>query len=283
MPITRVSFVVRTYNEAAFLGRLLDVLDAQLGVTASREVIVVDSGSTDGTPDIARDRGVNLIEISKAAFDYSKALNLGIEQGDGDVIAILSAHAIPCTTDWLAVMLSHFEGDSVAGVYCRQVPWPGAYWREVVRIGRMFEASSRTFDSGNARGDVAFSNAASCIRRSVWQARPFNLPAAEDIEWATTVVADGHRIVYEARVAVYHSHNETPRQAAKRLIDLEKAADIQLSRHRSFILTARQSAGAAWRDAREIVRYTSSLPRRLQLGWDSVLRSFWFIRDFSRT
>ena len=104
MPITRVSFVVRTYNEAAFLGRLLDVLDAQLGVTASREVIVVDSGSTDGTPDIARDRGVNLIEISKAAFDYSKALNLGIEQGDGDVIAILSAHAIPCTTDWLAVM-----------------------------------------------------------------------------------------------------------------------------------------------------------------------------------
>jgi glycosyltransferase involved in cell wall biosynthesis len=276
----KVSVVIRTYNESAFIGRLFDVLDSQVGVPLGVDITVVDSGSTDTTASIARARSVRLIEIPKATFDYSKALNLGIEQSQGDFLVILSAHSIPCTNDWLACVISHFEDASVAGVFSRQVPWPGAYWREVVRIRRMFGEAPKVFGPGCQLQDVPFSNAASCIRRSVWQERPFNLPAAEDIEWATWAVSKGFKIVYEGNKAVYHSHDETSRQAARRLIDLERAADIQMSRRRRLLLTTKQGIGAVLRDAAEIKSYEPKLSNRLPLLRESVLRSYWFVRDF---
>lgn len=275
-----ISFVIRTFNEGAFIGRLFESLDSQVAVPHRRDITVVDSGSTDNTVEIARSRGVNLIEIPKASFHYSKALNLGIERSPGDLLVILSAHSIPCTDDWLARVVSHFDQPMVAGVFSRQVAWPGACWREVVRITNMYGDSQQVFERGGQRQSVPFSNAASCIRRSVWKQQPFNLPAAEDIEWATWAVSAGYQIVYEAGAAVYHSHDETPRQAARRLIDLEKAADIRLQRQRGLSLTARQSVGAVVRDAGELKKYEPSLVRRLPHLWESVRRSAWFVRDF---
>jgi rhamnosyltransferase len=280
VPDKAISVVVRTYNESAFLGRLIDVLAQQTDLAGQPQITVVDSGSTDATVRIARSRGVNLIEIPKADFHYSKALNLGIQKSVGDLLVILSAHSIPSAPNWLSVMLSHFRDERTAGVFSRQLAWPDAYWREVVRIKTMFGDSSRTFDSAVITGDVPFSNAASCIRRSVWEQRPFILPAAEDIEWATWAVGAGYRIVYEAGASVYHSHDETSRQAARRLIELEKAADIRLSRARGPMLTTRQAGGAVLRDIAEIRRHTPVTAGRLGLVWDSILRSYWFARDF---
>jgi hypothetical protein len=39
---------------------------------------------------------IKLIEIAESEFDYSKALTLGIENSTGDLMAVFSAHAIPC-------------------------------------------------------------------------------------------------------------------------------------------------------------------------------------------
>jgi rhamnosyltransferase len=278
--LSKLSFVIRTHNEGAFLGRLLDTLEAQEGVVAERETTVVDSGSTDETVAIAKSRGVNLIEIAKADFHYSRALNLGIDRSSGEILVILSAHSIPCTAQWLAQMISSFDDPSVAGVFSRQMPWPRAYWREVVRIREMFGAEGRRFRAENTIGDVPFSNAASCVRRDVWRRRPFTLPAAEDVDWACWAVEHGYTIVYEAGVAVYHSHDETPRQAARRLIELEKAADIRGRRSRSAWVTVRQGLGAVVRDTKEIRQFTSDTMTRAKLVLDSIHRSYWYIRDF---
>jgi glycosyltransferase involved in cell wall biosynthesis len=278
---TSISFVVRTLNEAAFLGRLFDVLRAQQDIAIETEVIVVDSGSLDRTVEIARRYGATVFEVEKGRhFDYAKALNAGISRSRGELIAIVSAHAIPCSNDWLCRMVEHFEDQRVAGVYCRQLPWPNAYWREATRLARMFGDDSITFTQASAPSEVPFSNAASCIRRSVWNEQPFELPCAEDIEWATRAVRRGFTIIYESRVAVFHSHDESPRHGAHRLIDLEKAADIKLARRRGVVLTVRQAIGAVARDIRDIWVYTSSYAQRLQLVRDSVERSYWFIRDF---
>ena len=87
------------------------------------------------------------------------------------------------------------------------MPWPDAPWQEVHRLQ---PSSARTAHIPRARrGEVVFSNAASAIRRSVWQRQPFTLPAVEDLEWAQRVVARGWQIVYEPRTAVSPSHHET--------------------------------------------------------------------------
>lgn len=278
-----ISFVIRTYNESEFLGKLLDTLRSQTLVPNMSEVVVIDSGSTDNTVEIARSNQVSVIEIEKKDFDYSKAINIGVQKCTGNLIVVISAHAIPTHRDWLERLVTHFKDPKVAGVFCRQLPWPNAYWREEVRINRIFGKSSKLFDHIKDKGStIPFSNAASCIRRSVWEQHPFCMPAAEDIEWATWAVKTGYIVVYEANASVFHSHDESCRQMAHRAIQLEQAADLRLNRKRSFFLTLKQASGSVVRDCRSIVKLENPKLNRHKLMLDCIIRSFWFIRDFRR-
>src|SRR5207249_4092205 len=70
------SVVIRTKDEAASIGRLLEILRSQT-IADRLELIVVDSGSTDGTVDIAREHGVQPIEIPAESFTFGGSLNAG--------------------------------------------------------------------------------------------------------------------------------------------------------------------------------------------------------------
>ncbi|HEX6714963.1 MAG TPA: glycosyltransferase, partial [Thermoleophilaceae bacterium] len=70
-----VSVIIRAKDEAAAIGEILDLVLAQQLDTGEVEVIVVDSGSTDGTLEIVRERAVQLIEIPSATFSFGGALN----------------------------------------------------------------------------------------------------------------------------------------------------------------------------------------------------------------
>jgi len=56
--------IIPTHNEAQAIGRVLADLPSQL-VT---EVIVVDSNSTDGTPEVARKMGAHVIEEPRRGY-----------------------------------------------------------------------------------------------------------------------------------------------------------------------------------------------------------------------
>lgn len=80
----RVSVIIPTHNEAGAIGRVLADLPAQL-VT---EVIVVDSNSTDGTPDLAQSMGARV--ISEPRRGYGRACLAGIANAENpDVIVFL--------------------------------------------------------------------------------------------------------------------------------------------------------------------------------------------------
>jgi rhamnosyltransferase len=274
-----VDVVIRTLNESALLGRCLETLDRQRG-GHDLDIVVVDSGSTDGTLEIARAQGVRIVEIQPEDFDYSTALNVGLEAGGGELVAILSAHAIPLDDRWLDRMTAPFADPRVAGVASRQVPWPDAPWWEVARLPREFGTERRVYTAGADDGMV-FSNAASCIRRSVWTAEPFTLPAAEDLEWARRVVAAGWTVVYEPAATVYHSHHESPRAQARRMIDVNRvssAAVGPLTRRR----TLREAAGLLYRNSRAILALDEPFRRKLaHLG--HLGRMVWFyVVDFTQ-
>jgi glycosyltransferase involved in cell wall biosynthesis len=283
--ITRMkaSVVIRTYNEARLIGAVLQSLRSQSEYGQSMDIVGVDSGSTDGTVDIMSRYGVTLIGIAGTEFNYSRALNLGIERTRGDVILILSGHAVPLSEDWVIRMVRHMDRHDTAGVYCRQRPWPGADLHETLRLDRMFGRESVQFTSDSSDMDrMHFSNAASCIRRSVWQEHPFvEMPAAEDREWAAWAMKHGYTIAYDAEAKVYHSHAESCRQAAKRVIELERAADLAHGRTRTAVLTARQSAGMLVRDLRETAAARASGRHKLAAAVRSLGKCFWYVADFS--
>ena len=275
---TQIGVVIRTLNESELLGRCLDTLRAQQGAF-QLDVVVVDSGSTDGTVDIAREHGARVIEIAPADFDYSTALNVGIEEARGELVVLLSAHAIPLDDLWLSRMTAPFADAQVAGVTGGQVPWPGAPWWEVVRLRRAFGDGRRAWSRGNSDG-LMFSNAASCIRRGAWRDEPFTLPAAEDLDWAQRMVAAGRAIVYEPAATVYHSHDESPRAQARRMIDINRVALDGAAPTRRRAL--REGAGLLLHNGRSIMRLDEPPARRLAHFADMLRMVRYYVQDYTQ-
>jgi glycosyltransferase involved in cell wall biosynthesis len=80
----RVSVIIPTHNEVQAIGRVLADLPSHLVA----EVIVVDSNSTDGTPDVARRMGAQVIQEPRRG--YGRACLTGLENAnDPDVIVFL--------------------------------------------------------------------------------------------------------------------------------------------------------------------------------------------------
>ena len=201
------SIVIRAKNEARFIGETLEAIGRQEGINRV-EVIVVDSGSTDGTQDIVRGFPARLIEIPPETFTYGRALNIGVAAARGDVVVSLSAHSLPAHERWLANLVRNFADARVAGVYGRQIPRANASCFDL--FGMTLSGVTSTRRRWQEK-DMMFSNANGAFRRQLCHAFPFDerLLGAEDLAWAHAVQAQGYAVVYEPGAPVYHSHGES--------------------------------------------------------------------------
>ena len=219
----KVSVVVPTLNAGPRFEELLKKVSEQEG-DFERELIVVDSGSTDGTVELARRYGATVHRVPRAQFDHGATRNLGVSLARGEYVALTVADAVPLDGRWLAAMVEDLERDErVAGVYGRQVPHPeasaltrvlvnnqataGLERREQQYVGGPERRHRERMPPRQRRRLAAFDNVSSCLRRSVWEELPFEKTSfGEDLRWGKRVVEAGYKIVYEPRSAVFHSH-----------------------------------------------------------------------------
>ncbi len=207
----RVSIVVRTKNEAEDIKKTLCLVGRQ--ILKPCQIIVVDSGSTDGTVEIVQGwSGIKLIQIDGERFTYGWALNIGFAAAEGEIVVSLSAHAFPCHEQWLNNLVRHFDDLLVAGVYGRQLPHTDA-WPPVKRdlLNSPYGEQLRIQRNPGDPRDHYFSNVSAAIRRKFWLEHAFDetLPYCEDWEWAHAMLRSGYKIVYDPDAAVFHSHNES--------------------------------------------------------------------------
>ena len=198
--------MIRAKNEARFIGETLDAI-YQPDALAPRQVVVVDSGSTDSTQAIVKSFPTTLIQISPEEFTYGYALNLGVANVDAEIVATLSAHSLPIGSDWLRNLIEPFRSPRVAGVYGRQRPRSNATLLELLGmwLTGVLSDSPRLLDRR-----PLFSNANGAFRRSLWLEAPFDerIGGAEDIAWVRTMQERGYLIAYQPMAIVYHSHGE---------------------------------------------------------------------------
>ena len=206
-----ISIVIRAYNEERHIGRLLEGIAQQnLGET---EIILVDSGSTDATLEIARRYALRVVHIQPDEFTFGRSLNRGIAASQGEIIVIASAHVYPVYPDWLERLLAPFSDPQVALAYGKQRGNATAKFSEGQIFARWYPESS---DLQQAHPFCNNANAA--IRRSLWQLHPYDesLSGLEDLDWAHWAVGEGYRLAYVAEAEVIHVHNETPRAVYNR-------------------------------------------------------------------
>ncbi len=120
-----LSIVIPTLNETGYLPHLLDALAAQ--TRPADEIIVADAGSTDGTAELARERGARVVRGGSPAVGR----NAGARAATGDLLFFLDADVLP-PPDFLERAVQEFlqKGYDVATAW--MVTWDGNLLEEAV-------------------------------------------------------------------------------------------------------------------------------------------------------
>jgi rhamnosyltransferase len=216
----RVAIILRSFNESKLIGKCLEAVFAQ--EFSDYEVLLVDSGSTDGTLDIARRFRVRTVPIARQEFTYGRALNVGVRAAEAgtDVAVFLSAHAIPTNTMWLCHLTEPvLKNDNVAGCYGRQTPLEQHLSNRIVR--HMAKNGYRQCYGDEAfvtNSSHFFSNANAAVRYRCWEEIPYDehMPYSEDWKWARETIARGWSLAYAPDACVAHSHPDSIRQFLRR-------------------------------------------------------------------
>jgi rhamnosyltransferase len=215
-----VSLLVLTWNAGPEFPEILGRMQAQR-LDGTFEILVIDSGSTDGTAEFLRRQPVRLIEISNTEFNHGLTRNLGIHRARGSIVILATQDARPADEQWMQRLVDCFADPRVAGAYSRQIPRPDTspfirdrlnqWWATSAepRIQSIEDRAEFEALSPSAKLErVAFDNVSSSVRRQIALQHQFRLHRfGEDLEWAYRVLLAGYRIVYEPRSRVIHSHN----------------------------------------------------------------------------
>lgn len=205
------SIVIRAFNEEEHLGKLLTGIMQQ--TIQDREIILVDSGSTDATPEIASNFPVKIVQINPAEFTFGRSLNRGVAAAAGEFVVIISAHCYPVYPDWLEQLLKPFEDSRVAVSYGKQRGAETNHYSEHQFFKNYFPDISQL-----NQGQPYTHNANAAIRKSLWEGHPYDeqLTGLEDLAWSSWAKEQGYSIAYAADAEIIHIHLETMKQVHNR-------------------------------------------------------------------
>jgi len=207
-----VSIIMRSFNEGWALRKTLPSLQAQ--EFRNWELIVIDSGSSDGSDELIRTaRPAHFVRITPKGYNPSRVMNHGMRLAKSQFGIFLNADATPQNGDWLRPLVNALQDSRVAACFGRQIPRPDCQAVFACDYDRCFGPGRES-----ARWDHFFSMVSSGLRKDVWSRRGFreDLQYAEDDEYTRWCRAEGMEVRYVPESVVMHSHNYTPEQSRRR-------------------------------------------------------------------
>lgn len=226
-----VSLIIPTWNGGRRLDELLTALARQ--TLLPEEILLVDSGSTDGSLDIIRrhqaaNPRLRLMRIPQQDFDHGGTRTWAAQQTTGDILICMTQDAVPAADDALERLIQPFQDDALlAATYGRQLPHSDAtLFSEHLRLFN-YPAQSRLRrrEDGAALGikTVFISNSFAAWRREPLAAQgwfPQRQLFGEDSLALAKLLAGGYHVLYVSEALVRHSHNYTLWQDMQRYFDI---------------------------------------------------------------
>ncbi len=229
----QVSVVIKTYDNSHRVVRGVPALKELLVVTLQMlekqtllpyEVLVVDSSAGDGMTQVLQQYGpvrvfrLRHVPLVMECFSYCHAMNVGVQEAQGDIVVSLSGDATPANERWLEALVAPLEDSKVAGAFSRHVPRPGirVAWAERLRLWWRYRSRATTL----RQNDHVFSNASSAFRRALALEIPFDetLTEIEDYAWAGAMQQRGYWIAYAGASEIYHSHASSSAKTLWRML-----------------------------------------------------------------
>lgn len=233
------------------------------------EVLVIDSGSSDGTVEFAKSQSkVRVISIQPQDFGHGRTRNLAISKSTGEFAVLLTHDALPADTAWLRELVAAVDQHpNIAGAFGRHIAYPDAsvytqrdidqhfagFLAHPAIVSRDTEPNRFAIDQGWRQFLHYYSDNNSCLRRSVWEQIPYpDVEFAEDQIWARDIIDAGWAKAYAPNAAVYHSHDYGIFERLQRAFD-ESCAFRRLFGYRlggSILQMARSTVGLCRNDWR---------------------------------
>jgi glycosyltransferase involved in cell wall biosynthesis len=192
-----ITLLIRTFNSGNTLAEVLSRLD----LNQAAELVVVDSGSTDSTLEIAARFQARILKLPPP-FNYSRSLNEGFSAARGSHVLVLSSHCIPMRDD-LVVRMKEAAAESADDI---AVIYGSVSLFKTERIAAQILTGDETEWRGG--GGLRGGNGFAMYPKKLWEARKFDesLRTAEDLEWLKWALATGCRasVVVDA-VALYRN------------------------------------------------------------------------------
>lgn len=208
-----VSIIIRTLNEARHLEALLLKIEQQQTNGINHEVILVDSGSTDRTLDIATQHGCRILHVAREDFSFGRSLNIGCREAFGKILVMISGHCVPANEHWLQNLCQPIQDGFSQYSYGRQIGGIDTHVSEACIFAKFYPQESRVPQEG-----FFCNNANSALLKSAWEKNHFDecLTGLEDMDLAQRIVKGGGLIAYNADATVFHYHYESWSQVRRR-------------------------------------------------------------------
>lgn len=231
-----ITVFVPVYNGEKYLSELIEaVLNQELPIGYSLELLMTDSGSNDSSVSIIKTYGnkIKFNEIPNQEFGHGKTRQKSAEIAKGEYILFLSQDATPSSYRWIINMIEPFLiSDKVGCVFGRQIPRPYSVptiKREVSTVfgglgapdSLILHREKSLVDNQIMNGlNTFFSDVNSAVRKDLIHKIPFrDVKYAEDQALAEDLQNAGYLKAYSVSGSVWHSNEYTVREFHKRKFD----------------------------------------------------------------
>jgi rhamnosyltransferase len=273
----RVSVVVPVRNDKAGIVACLAAIQSQ--TVRPHEIIVIDSGSTDGTAEAASQfASVRLVRIDPGQFNHGTTRNLGVSLAAGDYVLLTVQDARPVHDNWIESLLAGFVDEDVAAVCGHQaverrrdtnpVEWYRPYSQPAIKTYRFKSAKDFESASPEERGSACgWDNVTAMYRRDVLLKVPFRkVVFGEDLLFAVDAYKAGYALAFNPAAVVWHYHFEPGR------LTFERTIRAATTRALAFGL-----ATPPPKLARSLLSVAKRLATERELSWSE--RLFWFAHN----
>lgn len=220
-----ISVIIPTYNAQNYIEKLLKALAGQTAKV--KEIIVIDSSSSDDTVALAGVYTSNITVIPKSEFDHGGTRTLAAKKAVGDILVFLTQDALPVNECSIEYIVNVFENDSVAAAYGRQLSYSetSLFGKHLREFNYPDKSYVREYDDRRVYGlkTIFLSDSFSAYRRDALECVGWfknSLILGEDTYVCALLLQAGYKVAYSAEAQVYHSHSYSMFQDFKRYFDI---------------------------------------------------------------
>ena len=194
----------------------------------TKNVIVIDSGSADGSFEISKASGFFTQKINKSEFNHGKTRQDALSYAaDAELVIYMTQDAILQSRDSINNLLAVFDDSTIGCAFGRQIARDGA---------GALEAHSRVFNypefsykhDYNDRKQYGIKTAFISNSFAAYRVKelnlvggfPSNVILGEDTYVAAKLLKSGYKVAYVSDAVVRHSHNYTLIEEFKRYFDI---------------------------------------------------------------